>query len=789
MSDPASLLAFLGSTLSHPGFLSQTVSLIEIHAPFHPEVLPKIPSSVLTSFLKALDALILSKEEANRLAGWSIGAIVMDQSRASAEILDRFGRNWVVGLMGIVGKQLASHLIGPFVRLLSSIFLNSGSSNPQFHREITLPNLQKYTLNLLVWTEKFPLVALPPILPFLSHLVALHPPSVRALHASLLSTSLAGLSTAQHPSTRQAAVKLYTSLHLLPGKSASPQAFVHDLQSALTSAHECLDALFQGVFEEQAGGRQARDDIGELGIKWKGFTELAKERDSLKKRSVALERLDGFVRLVTGMLRQPTSRGVAIPAGTVLALPYRILRITSDGLMADHANPEESNLVKVMLPQLYILACGLLGQLTLCSGQALLPHQMEIVSYLVYLLEKTAHQPKLHQALLKTLSLVLSKIGPLAPIHAVSGSLTGRIVKIALTNLGELLEPSRVAALSASQEDPSSSNGGSKGKGKKRSHAESNSLALTSSLPALAASVVPTAMLSIELLSAILPHPALQPALYVLATKVLLSLSINLPVSARRQAGGHSAQAWAQLEDGVKKLLVDGLSSGPSAREGTVGPEAGWVVQSLNEGGKDSTLGSLLHPLLPALPRPLPAASSLLLYKSEGRTEQTNRESLSFDTLSTAQLGPTSVPVEPMLDLSAPLNTLIENIVPTETNVSLSASMSATLPTTIPPTITSAPFETAFVQPSQSSVFDPPVEVAEVQEKDETMTVPASIALKDSQVAQKMAAEEQERTRAREQARVSQFQARDNVGGDDDDDDDGEIPEIDMGDDTSEEED
>lgn len=88
------------------------------------------------------------------------------------------------------------------------------------------------------------------------------------------------------------------------------------------------------MFEEQAGGRQGREDVGEQGIKWKGFGDLAKERDGLKRRLDGLERLDAAIRLVTGMLRQPTSRSVAVPVGTVLAVPYRILRITSDGLVS-----------------------------------------------------------------------------------------------------------------------------------------------------------------------------------------------------------------------------------------------------------------------------------------------------------------------------------------------------------------------------------------------------------------------------------------------------------------------
>lgn len=164
----------------------------------------------------------------------------------------------------------------------------------------------------------------------------------------------------------------------------------------------------------------------------------------------------------------------------------------------------------------------------------------------------------------------------------------GRMVKVCLGDLGEVLEPSRVAA--PLQTDGSSNGGAGKGKGKKRSHAESGSLSLTPTIPPLSPSTLPTALLSLKLLSMLLPHPALQPALHTLSTRVLLSIAINLPVSARRSAGGHLSAAWGQLESEVKEVLVDGLGNGPAAKEGTVGPEAGWIVQCLNEGGNEVCL-------------------------------------------------------------------------------------------------------------------------------------------------------------------------------------------------------
>lgn len=87
--------------------LPQTVSLLSLHAPFANQASP-LPGSVV-SFVKAIDAYVLGKDVEGRLVGWTIAKMIVEQG--GADILETWGRSWVVGLMPLVGVSSSS---GPF---------------------------------------------------------------------------------------------------------------------------------------------------------------------------------------------------------------------------------------------------------------------------------------------------------------------------------------------------------------------------------------------------------------------------------------------------------------------------------------------------------------------------------------------------------------------------------------------------------------------------------------------------------------------------------------------------
>ena len=91
--------------------LPQTVSLLSLHAPFANQASP-LPGSVV-SFVKAIDGYVLGKDVEGRLVGWTIAKMIVEQG--GADILETWGRSWVVGLMPLVG--VSSSVASPRVNI------------------------------------------------------------------------------------------------------------------------------------------------------------------------------------------------------------------------------------------------------------------------------------------------------------------------------------------------------------------------------------------------------------------------------------------------------------------------------------------------------------------------------------------------------------------------------------------------------------------------------------------------------------------------------------------------
>lgn len=102
----SSLLSHLSSQSFAPAshalsVLPQTVSLLQLHSPFSPSnsASPLPPAHV--AFIKTVDAYVLGKDVEGRLVGWTIARLIVEQG--GADILEIWGRSWVVGLMPLVG--------------------------------------------------------------------------------------------------------------------------------------------------------------------------------------------------------------------------------------------------------------------------------------------------------------------------------------------------------------------------------------------------------------------------------------------------------------------------------------------------------------------------------------------------------------------------------------------------------------------------------------------------------------------------------------------------------------
>lgn len=340
----ASVLAFLQNALlspAQPSQLGQLLPLLALHQPF---ASASSNSPEHTKFLRTLDSLVVGKDEAGRLVGWTVAREILDQEAragpgSESSVVDKYGRSWVATLNGLAGvsrrpffllcllarltsstfcllqqRKLAEVLLPAYAGLLSTVYRTS-ALHPQFARESILPQLQKLVLALLsFFPPSAPLsqVHLDMILPILPGLVGLHPASLRPLQGQLSTLSIRALTHVDaSPLVKKSAVELYAALPDLVGKSASPQAFHAAVLAALESAHQGADALFEGVFDEPA-----RERDGE-GVKFVRWEEERREKDAFKRKGTGKARVEAGVRLVAGALRYVLSSCMLLGARDV----------------------------------------------------------------------------------------------------------------------------------------------------------------------------------------------------------------------------------------------------------------------------------------------------------------------------------------------------------------------------------------------------------------------------------------------------------------------------------------
>jgi hypothetical protein len=106
----AALLSHLQTSLlspAEPAALPALLPLLALHQPFaSAQAGPEA-----TKFLRALDALVVGKDEAGRLVGWTVAREVLEQEARGGQrardggCIERYGRSWVTTLVGLAGVR------------------------------------------------------------------------------------------------------------------------------------------------------------------------------------------------------------------------------------------------------------------------------------------------------------------------------------------------------------------------------------------------------------------------------------------------------------------------------------------------------------------------------------------------------------------------------------------------------------------------------------------------------------------------------------------------------------
>ncbi|KAJ9117158.1 hypothetical protein QFC20_000301 [Naganishia adeliensis] len=624
-------------------------SLTELTAllPSHPHLLTilqtnrplatpsSIPHSDLVKFLNKLSSHVLSKDTSvdglkHRRAAWRIARQVVEQDREGWVLTNGWGKTWVHAMMALVSPSLPETQLVDLLPLLT-LLLKRSLAFPAFSREVALPVVPKCSQALvacMVDAEgkgEWGVVAL--VLDYLPVLFPLSPTPHRPLVPTLLPLLHRILLTApafpipsilsDKPTTLvQRAALVLAHLHILAGKVAASAAFHTDMLLALTESHACLSALIDGTlalpphhgaqvqgvgvtFIQTVDTRTRQDVL--LGV-------LAREVASEEKIQPFLRAMEGWTAVIHALLAFPTARPVTLPLGGILHLAMRMLTCTPDVPLLEHVqgDTELAAGISAALPRLWIAGIKLVSACVIATGSHVVPYLGLILDHTIHLAELVALGQALtpQLALIRFHTLILARLDP----NPSSSAYHTRLVKLCIGHVTPLMQQKPVVQA----EDA----GLAGKKGKKRMRGAGDDAFVGSLAGRVGQGMVSkdegrVVIAALKLLSVLLPHPALPPALQALAIRLVLSASYSLETQSAA-----AVSADLTLHEKISRAVDAVLSKAVKLRggSGSLGPWAGLMLDRTASNDLSDAIASVIHPLLPPLSRPLPPISSLVFY-------------------------------------------------------------------------------------------------------------------------------------------------------------------------------
>ncbi|KAF8897738.1 rRNA processing/ribosome biogenesis-domain-containing protein [Infundibulicybe gibba] len=304
------------------------------------------PSSHLSKWTTRISSLLHAKDPGGRWAGL---VLAHKTSSCSRNIMIEFAQNWLGVVLPMLSRNEPTPNLKAAIRLVRIIF-SAATDVSEYQRQVSTPNVPKFTASLLGLVDKHPSVELKVlVLSTLTRLIPLYPSMHKASHTSLSSISLRFLSgSSPHPTNTnllKAASKLYATLHLTGAKSA------------------------------------------------------------ILTIPLNLDRLRSAVTVLSDLLQSSAQRLVQLPIGPLSKFGIDLLRCTNDNKILLNANPEIHAMEVAVVPDIWKYGCDLIISLAKCVKQHLTPYISRIVSIISFHLEQKP-QSLMRLPFLKTLEVI-----------------------------------------------------------------------------------------------------------------------------------------------------------------------------------------------------------------------------------------------------------------------------------------------------------------------------------------------------------------------------------------------
>ncbi|KDQ19056.1 hypothetical protein BOTBODRAFT_126918 [Botryobasidium botryosum FD-172 SS1] len=576
------------------------------------------PSQHLQKWKIRAQALIQSKDSGARWAGL---CLARECARLDKELLVDCAQSWLAVVLPMLSRNEPLPVLKAAIHLLSAIF-SSATDMPEFQRQVSIPNIPKFSLSLVSLAERdcdeqLKILSLHTI----SSMLALYPTLHRALQPSLHKLAMQHLNgsfpSPTPPAIVCAAVNLHASLHFTGGKVGGATVWRKSVNEAIDAALVAIGHLTLTLGNGSAPVH-------------------APPAFDLTLLPLALGRLKCMVALIIALLQSSTSRPVPMPVASLANLCLRLLGVTlEDDVSADQNffDVSQRALEVSVMPELWKLGCQLTAQLAKCTRRHLTPHASRLLSHVIYHMEKPLSS--IHR--LPFLHALPPLLTHTCPTH--STLLPNRLLKSILGTLTKILPSSNQMRPKEGSGDGTAGTGSKRGKKRARGYEGDEVFRVGKEVICKSDEEGEEIIAALTALPYILEnHSQVSRALHSLSRRMLLSLLLSLP---RQPASSLSVdlslhgRVLAKVTSLCEELVVgmDGWAlKSVGLVVGAVGTADGSEETLKANTVAQSHLEVLLHPRLPPLLRSLPALESISLYRTdESKDEKEARVKLGVE--------------------------------------------------------------------------------------------------------------------------------------------------------------
>ncbi|KAF6762174.1 rRNA processing/ribosome biogenesis-domain-containing protein [Ephemerocybe angulata] len=536
-------------------------------------------------------------------ARWTGLCIAHKSSLTSKTFMLESAAVWLPVVIPMLSRPEPTPMLKAGIRLLITVF-TTATEMSEFQRQISLPNVTKFTNALASLAGAHADVELKELcLDTLARLIPIYPNAHRATFGHLSGLALSFLN-GSYPRP--------TSTPLLEA-AARLYSILHLTGGKVGAANLWRKALDDNL----AFGWEALNSVRTtFPTESRNVVQVPEGTDPSIHIPLNVDRIRCCSVIIRDLLHTMITRPVQIPAGQLIKYALALISASTEGQVDGFVDPTTRAMELSVVPALWKYGCEIISTLADSIPQYLEPNLPRIYTVLAYRLEQplTQHQ-RVHvlaaiQKLLQTSRFVDAPILP------------NRITRAVLPSLVVILSSS---ATNVEAHTDEASGKSKKGKKKAKNYAGDEVFKVSRDV------ICPTdvdsevLLLALDVVRHCIQNPNLSSSQLSLASRVLLSIQLSLS-QLSPSILSPNPQVFPQIQKKVNAICTEIASSSSVSLQKTL-PLIARECVKIGDTELHASLDLLIHPRLPPIVRPIPTTQSLSLFRVEESEEEASARS------------------------------------------------------------------------------------------------------------------------------------------------------------------